>query len=510
MDEGGSWGWQVGLRVAAIVLIIPGVALIAEITDPSFGLLAGAPFIAAALWVFGRSPDQRPNLGPQPRPLLRSAKGSHFPYRSPWMRPRPLRAASNRPVEFVARGRRAKAITQATILLFVAAIGWWGAHNSRASGELTALQVVAAVAFSAGLGWGARAIVKAVLSSRAVVVDRDHIRLGFAAGYLPPVSLRLDDLRGVAHGVSTTWLIHRDGRLYGVEDRQLADPGALLRILAQPEVADSARPDDGQTAPGRSMRPGRPSGVETEPMAEWHIAPPPPPEPFTDAMVQAVRQQRAVRFRVVAGALAVGCAALVVSGWWWIDQRSANDALAANGRLVRATVVDVTSGRSSSLTVEFEGNGRTLRRTIHPQWLSSFDNDNRGRTIGILFDPNNPDLVRVPDHRNMHPLTWVAVLSSSLVALAALRRLRKLRVWRRLIEEEWKPGLVSVRSAAAGQNRSMTITKTDGTKLVSRHVLGDRPGEMNDRPCNYVTDGRLALVVVTGRSRAAELSLRRW
>ncbi|MEM7288187.1 MAG: hypothetical protein AAF480_17700 [Actinomycetota bacterium] len=223
----------------------------------------------------------------------------------------------------------------------------------------------------------------------------------------------------------------------------------------------------------------------------------------------ARRQWRHRQFGFAAFSLAAA-GVLVVSLVWWDAQRAANDRLLDEGELVTATVTEVRVGRGpDTLIVEFVHEGDRYERRIHTGFFGGYARSNRGRDIGVLFDPARPDLVRTPSGRNMHDWTWLALTAPAFALWLALREFRRTRIARRLLRrDDWQAGRLSVeRPERRRPGRLELIDDTGRTVRFGRHASGSVGADHFRTAAHHVSDERWT-VMVPARTRKATLGRR--
>lgn len=191
---------------------------------------------------------------------------------------------------------------------------------------------------------------------------------------------------------------------------------------------------------------------------------------------------------------------LVWSVTWWNSQRDANSRLLEQGQIVSAQVVDVDSGRTSSLTVRFAVEEGYLERDIHAGLSQTFPRGYLGQEISILFDPAHPELVRTPDGRNMHPLTIVVTFGAGVLLVAILAGIRStLSVWSLLAATSWRRGELS--SVARGRQQSPVVTLADTStrsKLTSIRTAGVPSHGYLGKRVLFASNEKYALVIPDG------------
>ena len=109
----------------------------------------------------------------------------------------------------------------------------------------------------------------------------------------------------------------------------------------------------------------------------------------------------------------------VVAVSWWYSQRTANDLLLSDGTLVAAQVIEIdrSSRGPDEMTVTFEFNGVGHEYSIASHWFQGWNRDIVGGTIAVLYDPEHPAFVRLPDQRNYNPFSGIAALISFTLAM---------------------------------------------------------------------------------------------
>ena len=234
----------------------------------------------------------------------------------------------------------------------------------------------------------------------------------------------------------------------------------------------------------------------------------PGPDP---ADLSGAREQWRRRQWALVAALAIAAGAMWLSLDWWSSQRAANDRLLEEGVLVSATVTDVRPSRGPDrLTVEFVHDGRRYERDIHTGFAGGYSRSNRGREIGVLFDPGAPDLVRTPSGRNMNPWTWLSYTMTGFAGYILLRELRRTRVARRVLEsDEWAPGRLSIESPERRRPGRLELIDSEGRTTFFKSGWSGSVGADHFRTAaHYAAEGRWTVIIPAG-TRKATLG-RRW
>ena len=228
------------------------------------------------------------------------------------------------------------------------------------------------------------------------------------------------------------------------------------------------------------------------------------------ADLAGARRQWRRRQLALVGLLIVALGALGLSINWWLSQRAANDRLLENGELVVATVTDVRPSRGpDTLIVEFEYDRDRFEREIHTGLAGSYSRSNRGREIGVLFDPDAPDLVRTPSGRNMNEWTWFSYTMSAFVAVMVLRELRRSQIARRLLQrDDWQAGRMSVEAPERRRPGRLELIDDDGHMVRFKSGWSGSVGADHFRTAaHYVADDRW-VVIIPARTRKATLGKR--
>ncbi len=276
-----------------------------------------------------------------------------------------------------------------------------------------------------------RSLVRLVTASRAIVVDGNRITIGAALGFLPPIRLDRSELAAIVDAREVNGALHFvvDANTgYRIRADHLSDPEAVLPFFATwwPEVP--APKTERTPASFEELAPRPAAGTRLPPMTEAGGRGPdaasarsshgtgsaPPPERLSSAATTLRR-----RSLLVALVLVVGIAGVAGAGWWYLAQRSANDRLATGGTVIEATVIDVdrSSRGPDSMVLAFEHQGVEYQRRVYSGFLSSFSRDLAGQEVGVLFDPDNADLVRFADRRNIHEATLPVLAGAAATAL---------------------------------------------------------------------------------------------
>ncbi len=431
-------GWRAGFRLA--VLLLPAGVTLAT-------LMAGAEL---------REPfEQRTRYGGRRRGAEGAIDLRRFgpadtapPVGSP--------AAEAPPASFAIRRRNtvvALALTAATAAVMAPV-----ALDALAQPDLTETGLVAMVVLAPALFYSARSLLRLVASSWAIRLDHERITLGLALGFVPPLRLARSQLRAIVDARESTGLVHLvvdPSTGYRIRADHLVAVDALLATVASwwPELPIvTAEPHDVAPPSFEDLAPqieDAPTESSQDPIAAATRIPArrpmgdgagPPP-----ARIRSARQVLRRRTWLAGGVFLVAVVGMFPASWWYLSQRADNDRVLGDGIVVRAVVTDVDRSAfgPDSMKVAFTHEGVEYVRTIHSGFFSSYSRTALGNEIEVSFDPANPRLVRLADRRNIHELTWVALLGAGAVGLlASLGLARTLHDRLTLDTAQWSRGRV--------------------------------------------------------------------
>ena len=300
---------------------------------------------------------------------------------------------------------------------------------------LSATGAIALVALAPALYFVVRSVGRSLLAGSAIRSKGNAVTFGQALGFVPPVRIGRSELLALVDARTVNGqlvFVAESTRMYGFQAEHLADPDVIVEwfTISWPEVPIARLDERANQAPSfEDLAPSivAPGSVGTGTSNQTYSAPSVqfedqgadsssrPPQHRLTAM------RRVLRRRVLAaGAVFLfTVAGLAPALWWYLDQRAANDQLVAEGTPVVATVVKVdrSSRGPDSLEVAFLHDDELIERTIYSGFFTGFSRDVKGRQITVLFDPRDPELIRLPDQRNIFLWTWIALLTTGLLSL---------------------------------------------------------------------------------------------
>ncbi|MEM9519660.1 MAG: DUF3592 domain-containing protein [Actinomycetota bacterium] len=409
----------------------------------------------------------------------------------------------------------------------LAALAAWGAAavagNVDRFGELTLVGLIGYLLFGAFAFLAIRAAIFLTLASRAVTIHHDRIVLGAAAGYAPSKPLSLSDIRSSTQFGREIVIVSGTERVDVIDLTRFRDADRLavalgatpIRTVDEGVRTEAAMPfldnPDGRQVIGADNG----AGVERGDVGRRHVREEglePENSRPTDRDLSGARHQWRVRRRaliVAALATSVACGWLSVG---YVQQRSANDELLADGREVVATVTDVdrSSRGPDSITVEFRTANGLRAGTIHSGWFRGFSRGLQGRSVVVLFDDEDPDLVRLRESRNIHPMFSILAISSGFIAIGLIQATRASTQVQRLLESSaWRRGRFRVRELGRGSYR-LDLSDPSGRTLLSKPVVGVRHVDRRTSTASFTSGRRWTVVVPDDAERAFLVRHPRW
>lgn len=347
-------------------------------------------------------------------------------------------------VDSTAPARRFPIRLRGTLVTFavgslIAGVSWIGAVHAAEGKDVSEIGVLLAFALPIGLWLSIRALIRVALSYRAVEVDSSAITLGIALGFVWPVRLPLGEIKDVliydAGRGAETIIGMRDGRSFRIDGRQLRNEAEFSAWWAENTMSD-------QSFEGVAAS----SQIELEPPTA-HLGVGAPDAQRVEDVRTAMRRRTMVTISSLVFAVLVAAAV----GYTYVEVRVENDLLAESGRKYVAVVTDVdrSSRGLDDISVRFVANGNTYERTITSPWFRGFRSDLKGETVGVLFDPSQEGIARLPDARNYSSLLRFSFLASPSVLMLAVMSYRNTR-WHMLAlnRGQWKRARVRIGGAA--------------------------------------------------------------
>lgn len=505
--EDGSAG-QIAARVvlgAAIVGSLGAIFLILDALEnesKAAQLAATTPASIVFGWSIWRMPRRSRSRDSVERALNRRRSGNTLPLAYPDRAWRQFEAEAHAPSFVPSTHGAAPGMPAAMGLGYgvMALFAGLAAGQVDRFGDMTELGMFGFSIFGLLAAAGARSLVRLAARRTALRVEREAVVLGVALGYVPPVRIARKNVVAVTGWGDEIDLLSAGRRVDRLPLRAFQDPAAVARSLGlRHRVGEAIEPPeraDVQTVGGNGQLSLLDLPAEVPGLG-----------PDADDLAGARFQWRSRLALTVVFAMAL-IVGFVISVMWWADQREANARLLVDGQRVDAEVVDVDPGRNSSIVVRFEVDGTPLERTIHAGLFRGYPRGLLGEQVTILVDPNALDLVRSPEGRNMHPLTWVSAMVTLIFGGIALGGVRSSRLGLRMLEAaSWQRARFSAdRRALRQRSRNAALESPAGVTIATAARVIGLDDETWFKHAGFVTFHRTcALIVLDGRRRAAML-----
>lgn len=335
------------------------------------------------------------------------------------------------------------------VLVVIAILAWSIAANLDFSEDaLPATAIALAVAPWATI-YAARAVIRVLLANRAATITSRELVLGTALGYWPPLHLARSAIQAILPGLSgvTSIAVVLEDRIYEINPRHMVDSETVVARM------HAAWPD-------RAAQVTWETDISDDAEVAQQEVSQAPPEVVALA-TKSSRRRRALAMLV----LIVGIGLLGTATAWYLVQRAANDALLSEGKSVLARVdeVDRSSRGPDELKVSFEVDGERHQAIIHSGWFTGWKRSAQGQDVVVLVDPDSPQLVRLPEARNIHVLTWIALMVALVVAIIAFAQFKEKSTIAALLREgQWGRRVVRIKKSNSLRRTLSVRALSDG------------------------------------------------
>lgn len=214
------------LGLVAAICIMASVAILSDDLVSSVQMPAVSVLSAIGWWCVFRFPG-KPVVLPNPRPILRSHLGTHFPsylLKSDWDTTDQFGLALGGSAHFATR--RKPALWSLSAYTVATTVSYFGTRFT--SGDLSTVAFISYVLFGACAAGVICSSAKLLLRKRSIFVDAHRITLRYPVGYLPNVSLQQKDLLAGIVRNGELILISRPQRVDVIDLNRLEHPRGFL------------------------------------------------------------------------------------------------------------------------------------------------------------------------------------------------------------------------------------------------------------------------------------------
>ncbi|MCP3976344.1 MAG: hypothetical protein GY720_17810 [bacterium] len=125
--------------------------------------------------------------------------------------------------------------------------------------------------------------------------------------------------------------------------------------------------------------------------------------------------------------------------------------------------VDRSSRGPDELKVSFDVAGEHHQAIIYSGWFTGWKRSAQGEDVVVLVDPDNPQLVRLPEARNIHVLTWIALMLAFVVAMIGYAQFKEKRTIATLLRDgQWGRRVVRIK-------KGNTVRRTLSVRAISEN-----------------------------------------